>query len=63
VYQPVVRGSCGGRTAGMFGEAVMARPWDGVEQQLEPIRHKWGLLGGCDARTSGETSVVMLQAR
>jgi hypothetical protein len=25
-----VRGSCDGRTAGMFGEAVMAKPWDGV---------------------------------
>jgi hypothetical protein len=27
---------------------------------LEPIRHKRGLLGGCDAHTSGETPVVRL---
>jgi hypothetical protein len=25
-----MRGSCDGRTAGMFGEAVMAEPWGGV---------------------------------
>jgi hypothetical protein len=25
-----VRGSCDGRTTGMFGEAAMAEPWDGV---------------------------------
>jgi hypothetical protein len=25
-----VWGSCDGRTAGMFNEAVMAKPWDGV---------------------------------
>jgi hypothetical protein len=25
-----VRGSCNGRTAGMFGEAAMAEPWDSV---------------------------------
>jgi hypothetical protein len=30
---------------------------------LEPMRHKRGLLGGCDAHTGGETSVGMLQAR
>jgi hypothetical protein len=30
---------------------------------LGPIRHKWGLLGGCDAHTGGETSVDTLQAR
>jgi hypothetical protein len=30
---------------------------------LEPIRHKRGLLGGCDAHTRGETLVDMLQAR
>jgi hypothetical protein len=30
---------------------------------LEPIWHKMGLLGGCDAHTGGETSVGMLQAR
>jgi hypothetical protein len=32
-------------------------------RQLEPIRHKRALLGGCNAHTSGETSVGMLQAR
>jgi hypothetical protein len=30
---------------------------------LEPIRHKRGLLGGCDAHTGGEISVGTLQAR
>jgi hypothetical protein len=25
-----VRRSCDGRTAGMFGKAAMAEPWDGV---------------------------------
>jgi hypothetical protein len=30
VYQLAVRESCDGRTTGMFGEAVMAEPWDGV---------------------------------
>jgi hypothetical protein len=25
-----VQGSCDGRTAGMFGEAAMAKPWGGV---------------------------------
>jgi hypothetical protein len=25
---------------------------------LEPIRHKRGLLGGCDAHTGSDTSVV-----
>jgi hypothetical protein len=29
-YQPAVRGNYDGRTAGMFDEAVMAEPWDGV---------------------------------
>jgi hypothetical protein len=29
---------------------------------LEPIRHKRGLLGGCDAHTGGETLVGTLQA-
>jgi hypothetical protein len=27
-----VRESCDGRTAGMFGEAAMAEPWDGVDR-------------------------------
>jgi hypothetical protein len=65
VYQPAVRGSCDGRTAGMFSEAAMAKPWDGVGETAtaKPIRHKRGLLGGCDAHTSGDTSVGTLQAR
>jgi hypothetical protein len=29
-YQPALRRSCDGRTAGMFGEAMMAELWDGV---------------------------------
>jgi hypothetical protein len=49
-YQPTVRGSCNGRTVGMFDEATM----------VEPIRHKRGLLGVCDAHIGGETSVGML---
>jgi hypothetical protein len=61
--------SCVGKlrwqTAGMFGEAAMAEPGDGVGKatMAEPIRHKRGLLGGCDAHTGSETSVVTLQAR
>jgi hypothetical protein len=49
----------------MFGEAAMAEPWDGVGGAVmaEPIRHKRGLLGGCDAHAGGETSVGMLKAR
>jgi hypothetical protein len=49
----------------MFGEAAMAEPRDGVGKaaMAEPIRHKRGLLGGCDAHTGGETSVGTLQAR
>jgi hypothetical protein len=52
-------------TAGMFGDAAMAEPWDGVGEaaMAEPIWHKRGLLGGCDAHTGGETSVGTLQAR
>jgi hypothetical protein len=30
VYQLTVRGSCDSKTAGMFGEAAMAEPWNGV---------------------------------
>jgi hypothetical protein len=30
VYQPVVRGSYDGRTAGMFDEAMIVEPWDCV---------------------------------
>jgi hypothetical protein len=53
------------QTAGMFSEAVMAEPWDGVEEaaMAEPTRHKRGLLGGCNAHTGSETSVGTLQAR
>jgi hypothetical protein len=48
----------------MFGDAAMAKPWDGVGEatMTEPIWHKRGLLGGCDAHTSDDTSVGMLQA-
>jgi hypothetical protein len=51
--------------AGIFNEATMAEPWDGVGEAVtaEPIRHKRGLLGGCDAHTGGEISVGTLQAR
>jgi hypothetical protein len=50
------------QTAGMFGDAAMAEPWDGVgEAAMEPIRHKRVLLGGCDAHAGGETSVGTLQ--
>jgi hypothetical protein len=53
------------QTAEMFCEAAMAEPGDGVGKaaMAEPIRHKRGLLGGCDAHTGGETSVGTLQAR
>jgi hypothetical protein len=53
------------QTAGMFGEAVMAEPWEGVGEaaMAEPTRHKRGLLGGCDAHVGSETSVGILQAR
>jgi hypothetical protein len=53
------------QTAGMFGEATMAEPWDGVGKPAMAGTHKAqeGLLGGCDAHTGGETSVGMLQAR
>jgi hypothetical protein len=53
------------QTAGMFSDAAMAKPWDGVGEaaMAEPIWNKRGLLAGCDAHTSGETSVGTLQAR
>jgi hypothetical protein len=53
------------QTVGMFSEAAMAEPWDGVGEaaMAEPTRHKRGLLGGCDAHADGETSVGNLQAR
>jgi hypothetical protein len=49
----------------MFGEAVMAEPWDGVGTTAMARTHKAqeGLLGGCDAHTGGDTVVGMLQAR
>jgi hypothetical protein len=52
-------------TTGMFDDATMAEPWDGMGEaaMAKPIRHKRGLLGGCDAHTGGETSVGTLQAR
>jgi hypothetical protein len=51
--------------AGMFGEAAMVELWNGVGKAVmaKPTRHKRGLLGGCDAHTSNETSVGTLQAR
>jgi hypothetical protein len=53
------------QTTGMFGEAAMAEPWDGVGEaaMAEPIRHKTGLLGGFDAHACSETLVGALQAR
>jgi hypothetical protein len=39
-YQPAVRGSCDGRTAGMFSEAAMAKPWDGVGTAVMARTHK-----------------------
>jgi hypothetical protein len=52
-------------TAGMFGDATMAEPWDGMREAViaKPIRHKRGLLGRCDAHTGGETLVGTLEAR
>jgi hypothetical protein len=60
-----MRGSCDGRTAGMFSDTAMAKPWDGVGTTAMAGTHKAqeGLLGGCDADTGSETSVGMLQAR
>jgi hypothetical protein len=42
----------------------MAKPWDGVGEaaMAEPIRHKRGLLVGCDAHTGSETLMGTLQA-
>jgi hypothetical protein len=39
-YQPAVRGSCDGRTAEMFGDAAMAKPWDGVGTTVMTGTHK-----------------------
>jgi hypothetical protein len=48
------------QTTGMFDEAAMAEPWDGVGEAVmaESIRHKRGLLGGCDTHIGGETQWV-----
>jgi hypothetical protein len=35
-----VRGSCDGRTAGMFGEAAMAESWDDVGTAAMAETHK-----------------------
>jgi hypothetical protein len=53
------------QTAGILGEAAMAEPWDHVGEaaMTKPITHKRGLLGGCDAHTSSETSVGIIQTR
>jgi hypothetical protein len=40
MYQLVVRGSYDGRTAGMFGEAVMAKLWDSVGTTAMTRTHK-----------------------
>jgi hypothetical protein len=39
-YQPVVRGSCDGRTTGMFGYATMAKSWDGMGTVAMAETHK-----------------------
>jgi hypothetical protein len=39
-YHPIVRGSCDGRTIGMFGEVMMAKPWDGVGTAAMAGTHK-----------------------
>jgi hypothetical protein len=68
-YSVGIPTGCAGKlrwqTAGMLSDAAMAEPRDGVGEAVmaEPIRHKRGFLGGCDAHAGGETSVDMLQAR
>jgi hypothetical protein len=63
--QPAMQGRCDGRTVGMFGEAAMDKPWDGVGTAAMAGTHKAqeGSSGWVDAHTSDETSVGMLQAR
>jgi hypothetical protein len=39
-YQPAMQGSCDGRTAGMFGQAVMGKLWDGVGTAAMARTHK-----------------------
>jgi hypothetical protein len=40
VYQSAVRGSCDDRTTGMFGEATMAQPWEGMGKAVMGRIHK-----------------------
>jgi hypothetical protein len=40
VYQPAMRGSYDGITAGMFDELAMAEPWDGVGTAAMAGTHK-----------------------
>jgi hypothetical protein len=39
-YQPAVWGSYDGKTVGIFGEAAMAKPWDGVGTAAMVGTHK-----------------------
>jgi hypothetical protein len=39
-YQPAVQRRYNGRTAGMFGETVMAKPWNGVGTAAMAGTHK-----------------------
>jgi hypothetical protein len=39
-YQPVVWEGCDGKTAGMFGKAVLAEPWDSVGTTVMVGTHK-----------------------
>jgi hypothetical protein len=43
-----VRGSCDGKTAGMFGEAALVEPWEGVGKAAMAKTHKAqeGVSGG-----------------
>jgi hypothetical protein len=47
------------QTAGMFGEATMAEPWDSVGKAAMAGTHKAqeGASGWCDPHAGGETSV------
>jgi hypothetical protein len=40
VYQPDLRGSYDGRTAGMFSDAAMAEWWEGVGKAMMAGTHK-----------------------
>jgi hypothetical protein len=40
MYQPAVRGSCYGRTIGVFDEAAMAKPFDSVGTTATVGTHK-----------------------